>query len=242
MGRSRFALLLENDAPMIEAILGVLKAGKIYVPLDPSLPAARLTYILQDSQAALLISNARHSELAASLTDGKIVVVDLGQLDRHAGADNPRISIPPDSLSWIIYTSGSTGQPKGVVQTHRNVLHFVKNYTNELALSSADRLSVLYSFGVNGAAHEMFSGLLNGASLHPLDIKTEGLSGLAAWLARSKGDHALSVPTVFRHFCETLTGVEELRDLRFIKLIGEPVSKREVDLYRQTTRRDCVYQ
>ncbi len=240
-GQEPIALLLENDAPMIGAILGVLKAGKIYVPLDPSLPAGRLTYILQDSQAALLISNARNRELAASLTDGKVVVVELEQLDRHAGTGNPGISIPPDSPSWIIYTSGSTGQPKGVVQTHRNVLHFVKNYTNGLMLSSADRLSVLYSFGVNGAAHEMFSGLLNCASLHPLDIKTEGLSGLAAWLTDQRVTTYSSVPTVFRHFCETLTGAEELRDLRFVKLIGEPVAKREVDLYRRHFPEETIF-
>ena len=119
------ALLFENDAPMIEAILGVLKAGKIYVPLDPSLPSARLSYIVQDSESCVLLTNTRNSALAASLAESRIPVVDVNELDRQSGADNPGAAVSGDSLSWIIYTSGSTGQPKGVVQTHRNLLHFV---------------------------------------------------------------------------------------------------------------------
>ena len=156
------SLLFENDAPMIEAILGALKAGKIYVPLDPSLPSARLSYIVQDSESSLLLTNTRNSAFGASLAESRIPVVDVDELDRESGADNPGVAGSGDSLSWIIYTSGSTGKPKGVVQTHRNLLHFVRNYTNGLSLAASDRLSLLFSFAVNGAAHEMFCGLLNG--------------------------------------------------------------------------------
>jgi amino acid adenylation domain-containing protein len=240
-GQEPIALLLENDAPMIEAILGVLKAGKIYVPLDPSLPVSRLAYILQDSEAPLLITNSQNSEFAYSLTEGRTDLLNIDQLDRRSGSENPGIVISPDYLTWIIYTSGSTGQPKGVVQTHRNVIHYVTNYTNGLFLSSSDRLSVLYSFAVNGAAHEIFSGLLNGASLHPLDLKKEGFSGIADWLIEQQITTYSSVPTVFRHFCETLTGAEQFPKLRFIKMIGEPVSKREVELYRKHFSRGTIF-
>ena len=233
------ALLLENDAPMIEAILGVLKAGKIYVPLDPSLPATRLSYIVQDSESCLLLTNPRNSVLASSLAGSGIPIVDVTELDRDSGADNPGHLGSIDSPSWIIYTSGSTGQPKGVVQTHRNLLHFVRNYTNGLSLSAADRMSLLFSFGVNAAAHGMFCGLLNGASLHPFDIKTKGFDGLADWLLTERVTTYASAPTVFRHFCERLTGRENFADLRFIQLMGEPVSKREVELYQKLFPASC---
>jgi len=239
-GHEPIALLLENDAPMIEALLGVLKAGKTYVPLDPSLPQSRLSYILDDTQAALLVTNARNAQLADSLTHGRVPLIDVDQLDRRSGADNPGIFISPDTPTWILYTSGSTGQPKGVLQTHRNVLHFVRNYTNGLYLSSTDRMALLYSFGVNGAAHEMFSALLNGASLHTLDIKVEGVTALAGWLEREQVTTYSSVPTVFRHFCETLTGNEQLSALRFVKLIGEPVSKKEVELFQKYFPSTCM--
>jgi len=233
------ALLLENDAPMIEAILGTLKAGKIYVPLDPSLPPARLSYIVQDSQACLLVTNTRNSAVAASIVEPGLAVVDVNELDRPSGADNPGPAGSADALSWIIYTSGSTGQPKGVVQTHRNLLRYVRDYTDGLSLSASDRLSLLLSFGVNAAAHEIFSGLLNGASLHPFDIKTRGFDGLADWLLSERVTTYTSVPTVFRHFCERLTGREDFGALRYIKLVGEPVSKREVELYRTLFPRTC---
>ena len=235
------ALLFENDAPMIEAILGVLKAGKIYVPLDPSLPSARLSYIVQDSESCVLLTNTRNSALAASLAESRIPVVDVNELDRQSGADNPGAAVSGDSLSWIIYTSGSTGQPKGVVQTHRNLLHFVRNYTNGLSLTASDRLSLLFSFAVNGAAHEMFCGLMNGASLHPFDVKTQGFDGLADWLLSERVTTYASVPTVFRHFCERLAGGEDFSDLRFIKLIGEPVSKRDVELYQRLFPATCRF-
>ena len=152
-GEEAIALLLENDAPMIAAILGVLKAGKIYVPLDPSLPSARLAYILEDSQAALVLTNTRIASLAADLAQEKIACIDVDHLDRDLGAENVGLSISPAAFASILYTSGSTGQPKGVLQSHRNVLHFVRLYTNALRLSASDRLSLLFSFGVNAAAH-----------------------------------------------------------------------------------------
>ena len=239
-GEEAIALLLENDAPMIAAILGVLKAGKIYVPLDPSLPSARLAYILEDSQAALVLTNTRIASLAADLAQEKIACIDVDHLDRDLGAENVGLSISPAAFAWILYTSGSTGQPKGVLQSHRNVLHFIWNYTNGLCLSSSDRLSLIFSFGVNAAAHEMFSGLLNGASLHPLDIKREGLTGLAGWLIDQEVTFYCSVPTVFRNFCDVLTEGKKFPKVRLIKLVGEPVSKRDVDLYKKHFSSECI--
>ncbi len=235
------ALLLDNDAPMIAAMLGVLKAGKIYVPLDPSLPTARLAHILRDSQAALLLTDRSHQQLAADVGQPQHASIDIERLAAHDSAqDNLRLPISPDALTWILYTSGSTGHPKGVVQTHRNVLHYVRNYTNGLRLSADDRLSLLFSFGVNGAAHEMFSALLNGACLYPLNIKAEGITQLASWLVEHEVTTYCSVPTVFRHFCEVLTGAERFPRLRLIKLIGEPVLKRDVELYRNHFGADCI--
>lgn len=239
-GQETVALLLENDAPMIAAMLGVLKAGKIYVPLDSSLPRARLAYILEDSQAKLIVSNGRHRALLKELRDEQGTCVDLDRLDTSRRIDNVGLPIAPDALAWILYTSGSTGQPKGVLQNHRNVLQFIRTYTNNLFLSASDRLSLLFSYVVNGAAHEIFSALLNGASLHPLDVRAQGLAPLARWLVDQEITVYCSVPTVFRHFCELLDGTEAFPKLRLVKLIGEPVLKKDVDLYKKYFHSDCT--
>jgi amino acid adenylation domain-containing protein len=235
------ALLLETDVPLITAILGVLKAGKIYVPLDSSLPQARIAYILNDAEVSLLITNTRNLALARELVQNKLPLINLDELDPSLPTENPEISISPDMLTWILYTSGSTGLPKGVVQNHRNVLQFVKNYTNGLHICSDDRLTLLFSGSANGAAHDTFSALLNGAALYPFNVKEKSPAAMADWLIQNQLTIYCSVPTVFRHFLETMTGEESFPNLRLIKLIGEPVSKRDVELYRGHFSADCIF-
>jgi amino acid adenylation domain-containing protein len=234
------AVLLESDAPMIAAMLGILKAGKIYVPLDPLLPTMRAAYILEDSQAGLIVTNTRNSALAGELAGNAAPLLNIDELDAGASHEPPGLFLSPDTPAWILYTSGSTGQPKGVVQNHRNVLHFVMNYTNGLRLCPEDRLTVLSSFSANAANHDIFTGLLNGASLYPLNIKELGLSPLSAWLIEHEITVYHSVPTVFRHFLEAVSEEKKFPSVRVIRFGGEPASKRDVELYKKFFARDCI--
>ena len=235
----QIALLLETDAPVIAAIFGVLKSGKIYVPLDPSLPRARLAYILENSQAALLITNFENLSFARELSSNRLPVINLDSLDSSLSTDCPGVSLSPDALAWILYTSGSTGQPKGVVQSHCNALQFVRTYANGFHICPDDRLTLLFTCSANGAAHDMFSALLNGASLHIYNVKEQGPAPMANWLIQTCITLYSSVPTVFRHFLETLSGAETFPRLRLIKLIGEPVSKRDVELFQKYFSSEC---
>jgi len=233
------ALLMEHDAPVIAAILGALKAGKFYVPLDPSLPHLRVKYILEDLQASYIVTNNKNLPLAKSLAGTVIDLVNIDELDSLPDG-NPCIGIQPESLSWVIYTSGSTGKPKGVIQNHLNVLHFMMNYTNGLHICVDDRLTLLYSFSVNGGAHDIFAALLNGAALFPLDLKEDGFTHLCDWLIEERITIYHSVPTVFRQFVEGLTGQSEFPDIRIVHLGGEPVYKRELDYFKKLFSKDCI--
>jgi non-ribosomal peptide synthetase component F len=233
------ALLMEHDAPVIAAILGALKAGKFYVPLDPSLPHLRVKYILEDLQASYIVTNNKNLLLAKSLAGTVLDLVNIDELDSLPDGD-PCIAIQPESLSWVIYTSGSTGKPKGVIQNHLNVLHFMMNYTNALHICVDDRLTLLYSFSVNGGSHDIFAALLNGAALFPLDLKEDGFTYLGDWLIEERITIYHSVPTVFRQFVEGLTGQSEFPDIRIIRLGGEPVYKRELDFFKRLFSNDCI--
>jgi len=122
-GQEPAALVLENDVPMISSVLGILKAGKMYVPLDPAFPTLRNAYVLANSEARLVVTNNKNLPLAKELAGNKCAVINIDALAASLSDDNPDLPISPDSLAYILYTSGSTGNPKGIVQNHRNVLH-----------------------------------------------------------------------------------------------------------------------
>jgi len=240
-GEELIALLFEQDTPAITAILGALKAGKIYVPLDPSLPQERVTSILEETQAGLIVTNDRNFVLARQWAQNRTHVLNIDTIDPSCTDDNIGLCISADAFALILCTSGSTGKPKGVVHTHINVLHAVMNYTNHLHICVDDRLTLLYSFAVMGGTQDIFSALLNGASLHPLDIKTEGMSGLSTWLTLEEVTIYHSVPTVFHYLGNVLTGQEKFPNLRIIKLIGEPVSNKDVESYKGHFPEDCIF-
>jgi amino acid adenylation domain-containing protein len=233
------ALLLEQGAPAIIGVLATLKAGKIYVPLDPSFPAARNQYILQDSQAAVVVTNNRNLELAKSLIRGQLLL-NLDEVAAESTDDNPGVEISPDAVAYILSTSGSTGEPKGVIQTHRNVLAVLQRYTDGLHITSQDRLSLLPSYSVTAWIANTFGALLNGACLCPFDLKERGVTQLADWMIQHEVTIYRSVPTVFRHFVATLAGQEQFPKLRLIRLGGEPLTRRDVELYRAHFSAECV--
>ena len=127
-------LLLEHDAPMIAAALGVLKAGKAYVPLDGAYPAGRLTAMIADAQVRTIISDEANAALAQELSAAGISVLRLAELEAAAEGEQPLPLGSAEATAYLLYTSGSTGEPKAITQSHRNVLHHIASYTNSLHL------------------------------------------------------------------------------------------------------------
>jgi amino acid adenylation domain-containing protein/non-ribosomal peptide synthase protein (TIGR01720 family) len=239
-GEERIALLFEHGAPMIVALLGALQAGKTYVPLDAAYPLQRIVYMLEDSQAGAIITNDKNEAFAAKLAKGVLPVINIDRQEPSAPLDH-HLEISPDLPAYILYTSGSTGQPKGVAQSHRNVLYHSRNYTNNLHISAEDRLSLLASYSFDAAVMDTFGALLNGASLHLISLKEEGFDNLAADLISNEITIYHSTPTVFRYFMNTLSGAESFPHLRLVVMGGEAVFKRDVDLYKKHFAPHCIF-
>jgi amino acid adenylation domain-containing protein len=239
-GEQRVALLCEHDAPMIAAMLGALQAGKTYVPMDPNYPEERLTYILEHSESTTLLVDGKNLALARRLTKSRLNVINIEHVDSgDAVVDLPEVK--PDALAYILYTSGSSGHPKGVMQNHRNVLHFIRAYTNNLHLHADDRLTLLSSYCFDASVMDIYGALLNGATLYPVDIRQDGLAGLSEQM-RSEGITIYhSTPTVYRYFIETLTQQSEFPRLRLVVLGGEEVKWRDVELYRKHFSDECLF-
>ena len=240
-GNEPIALLLEQGASPIAAILAVLKTGKIYVPLDPSHPQARTSYILENTQASLIVTNNKNFTRARELARNGCQLLNIERIDSSFLTENVGLSLPPDTLAYIVYTSGSTGQPKGVVQDHRNLLHSIKNYTNGFHITVDDRLTLLHSCSFNGSVYNLFGALLNGAALLPFDLKGEGVNQLGNWLAQEEISIYHSLPTAFCHAVQALTGGEQFPNLRVIHLSGAPVSNGDVELYKNHFSPECIF-
>ena len=151
----RVGLVFEQDAPMVAGILGTLKVGSTYVPLDPTYPIQRLRYMVEDSQAEVLLTNNLNMSLANELVRESVTLINIDAIDFSEEIDSPDIYVEPDRLAYILYTSGSTGRPKGIMQNHRNVLHFIRVYTNALHISSEDRLTLISSYSFDAAVMDI---------------------------------------------------------------------------------------
>ena len=250
----RIALLFGHGAPMVAGLLGILKAGKTYVPLDASHPEERLAYVLDDARVGAVLTDEANLALATTLTEGELQLINIDEpgladnSDSSVGASDGGevgLAVEPESVAYILYTSGSTGKPKGVVQNHRNVLHFIRAYTNNLHIDADDRLTLLSSYTHDAALMDIFGALLNGATLYPIDLKVEGFDALAERLVEQDITIYHSTPTVYRHFVDALNGSteaeEKFPELRLVVLGGEAVNREDVDLYKARFSEGCLF-
>jgi acyl-coenzyme A synthetase/AMP-(fatty) acid ligase len=150
------------------------------------------------------------------------------------------LELVPDATAWILYTSGTSGEPKGVLQTHRGELHNIMCVTNSHHFAANDRMTLVRNPSLGGAIRNLFSALLNGVSLFPLDIKQEGLSGLANWLRHHEITIYHSSASLFRKFAQTLTGRDQFPKLRLIRIGSEPVTWHDVELYKRYFSSECI--
>ncbi|PSB59113.1 non-ribosomal peptide synthetase, partial [Chamaesiphon polymorphus] len=237
----RVALLFDRNAPAIAAILAVLKIGLVYVPLDSSYPRSRLAYMLADAMVTVLLTDNTNLELARSLVDRQVQIVNIDDLDRDREIEAIDLEIAADTIAYLLYTSGSTGQPKGVIQTHRNVLHFIRNYTNNLHINCEDRLTLLAPFSSDATVIDLFGGLLNGATLCMFDLKQAGLVNFSQWLRSQAITIYHSTPTVYRYAIEATRDRLDLAQIRAVVLGGELAVKQDVELYREYFDDRCLF-
>ncbi|MFE0170665.1 AMP-binding protein, partial [[Kitasatospora] papulosa] len=164
---SMVGLCLERDAELIPALLGVLKSGAAYVPLDPANPAERIGYVLADAGVEVAVSTAG---LGALLVEGgfggEVVALDrVGAVLDECSEENPETVSGPDNAIYVIYTSGSTGRPKGVTLTHANVLRLMETGHDFCGPTEDDIWTLFHSYAFDFSVFEMWGALLNGGRL-----------------------------------------------------------------------------
>ena len=215
----------------------MLAAGKAYLPLDPAHPPERSRRALADCGPSLLLASSTQAPRARAWMGRGGKVLDLGGLDPDLPCSDPQLELGPDRLAYIFYTSGSTGRPKGVADCHRNVLHNVMRYTDSLRIGCSDRLTLLQSCAYSGSVSSLFAALLNGASSHPVDLRREGIQGLARRIEAERITMFHGVPSIFR---ELATTTADLTSLRVIRLEGDLAGPGDATLFRRRFGPGCT--
>jgi amino acid adenylation domain-containing protein len=225
-GPGQVALLLDQGAPNVAITLGILKAGKCYVPLDPTHQPERSAELQAFAEAALLITDAENAATAALIRPDPAKVLVIGAVGDEDAVDHPRIA--PHDPAYIFFTSGSTGKPKGVVDSHRNVLHNIYRYSSALRITADDRLTMIQSPTFSGTVSSLFCALLNGATLLPFDVRKHGFAALGQWLIDSHATIYHSVPSIYRGVLEA---APKQPHIRVVRLEGDGAVRQDLELF-----------
>jgi amino acid adenylation domain-containing protein len=195
---TRVALCLERSPEMLVALLAVLKAGGVYVPLDPAYPAERLAFMLADSGARVVLT---HSALRDRLpaADARVVCIDDDDADAPASEGAPEVPLDAGNGAYVIYTSGSTGRPKGVLVSHGALASYASAAVELYGIVPGDRVLQFASLSFDASAEEIYPALLAGAALV---LRTdEMLADAGTFLERCGrwGVTVLDLPTAYWH-------------------------------------------
>ncbi len=232
---SLVAILLSRSLDAYVAILGTLKAGAAYLPLDPEYPADRISYILSDSHAETLLTTAtlasHHREF-----HGRITAVDM-DADAISSETSSRLPIDvvrvgSDDLCYVIYTSGSTGQPKGVLVGHRSVCNLVEAEAAIFRVTPEDRVSQIASLSFDLSVEEIWLAFQAGACLVPVTRElAHGGPDLSKFLVENQVTVISCVPTLLSML------EEEIPTLHLVILGGEVCPENLVTRWARPGRR-----
>jgi amino acid adenylation domain-containing protein/non-ribosomal peptide synthase protein (TIGR01720 family) len=212
---SLVGVLLNRSAEMVTALLGVLKTGAAYVPLDPSYPEERLRFMLEDARAQVLLTqDALREQLP--WYQGNVLCIDSdpgGDYDEAATFSTPVAG--PNNLAYVIYTSGSSGKPKGVAVTHSAVVNLLWHMSREPGLSARDTLLAVTTLSFDIAALEIYLPLIVGAQLVIVSRETVADGSLLSdTLERFDVTAMQATPTTWRLLIESgWKGSSELKVL-----------------------------
>jgi amino acid adenylation domain-containing protein len=156
------AVVMEKGWEQIASVLGILRAGGAYLPIDPSLPKARLEYLLSNGRVSIAMTQPRFREALAWPRGIKLWTVEE-EGDNTDSYDGPEPS--PDSLAYVIYTSGSTGEPKGVMIAHRAALNTIVDINRRLEITATDRILAVSALTFDLSVYDIFGILERGGAV-----------------------------------------------------------------------------
>lgn len=224
----KIGICVDRSPTMLVAVLGVLKAGAAYVPMDSQYPSERLAYMLEDSKAPVLLTQKcivdRLRECDVNLHDTQVVELDQQPAYLNAPATTPAVSIRGDDPIYVIYTSGSTGKPKGAVVRHSGEVNLQHWYINALNITAQDKFLLVSAFGFDLTQKNLFAPLLTGGTLVIPAMENYDVEVIADTLQREAISIVNCAPSAFYPVVEeTARNGYPFPALRYLVLGGEPI-------------------
>ena len=223
--------LLNSSDLYIVTLLGILKSGAGYVPVDTALPRERVSFMLNDLNAKAVITTYDHIfELDGY--KGKLISLDIQEDIFETNHSNPVNETTSQDTAYVMYTSGTTGQPKGVIVKQQNVVRLVKN-TNFVALDNTSKLLMTGAISFDASTYEVWGMLLNGGELHLLSreelINTETLR---PYVLEEKITHMWFTSSWFNQLVNT--SIELFKNLQYLVVGGEKISAPHINKILET--------
>ncbi|WP_461673153.1 non-ribosomal peptide synthetase [Priestia megaterium] len=225
------SIMTYPSVEMIIGILGTLKAGAAYLPIDPEYPVERIQYILQDSNSKCLLT--QRSLINTIETDLNKVILD--DKTNYSGENSNLISVNSvQDLVYVIYTSGTTGKPKGVQLEHRNLVNYVNWFVNQGEIKSRDKSMLVSSFAFDLGYTSLYSSLLSGSQLH-LVQKDLYLHPLKFWnyINNKQITFIKLTPSLLSGLVQGLEGIKNNSTLRLVVCGGESIRYSDVEKFHE---------
>jgi amino acid adenylation domain-containing protein len=229
-------IMVERSVEMIIGILGILKSGGAYLPIDPEYPEERIQYMLKESNAQVLLVDDTSCASWLSLASKTLLSLSEGHHLNFSASQLPSFPASlPASLAYIIYTSGSTGKPKGVIVEHGSVVNLLFALHRRYPLGERDTYLLKTSYLFDVSVTELFGWYLEGGRLAILEPGGEKDPGaILDMISREGVTHINFVPSMFHAFVEILESGEilNLAGLKYIFLAGEALLPAAVNRFR----------
>jgi amino acid adenylation domain-containing protein len=228
-------LLVERDEYMLPALLGILKTGAAYVPIDPSYPSERVKYVLEDSGIKLVLTSSSLREVYTEL-EGTAQFIDVTAIDYSATAVK-EVLVESSSLAYMIYTSGSSGRPKGVMITHSNVVNFIYGATKAISFSNGNSMLCLTTISFDIFVLESLLPLLRGMTVVLAGAhQQKDPEGLSRLIKDRKVDFVQITPSHIKLLLGSGHGAEAIKGIKVLMIGGEalPMELAE-ELFRNYT-------
>ena len=198
VGRGDVIGVIAHRSPAtISALLGVLKAGAVYLPIDADYPEDRLKFLVADAGVKVLLVHSEHFDRLMSLYETPMFALDIQLETLETDAANLDTRCAPEDLAYIIYTSGSTGQPKGVLLEHGGFVTMARHHIDAFGVQPSDRLLQFYGLSFDSSLFEIFVSLLSGATLVMVDRDTINDPAALAAYVEAQQVTTLTLPPVY---------------------------------------------